>query len=646
METVNITAPHLRDIRIDDAFWSRYVGLVQDVILDYQWRILNDEVGGAEKSHCVENFRIAAGLSTGKFEGMVFQDSDAGKWLEAAAYSLESRPNAQLEKRADELIDLIGLAQRPDGYIDTYFTLAEPDGKWSNLMEGHELYVGGHLIEAAVAYWQATGKKKFLDIMTRYADCVASVFGCGEGQLRGYPGHPEIELALVKLCRATGCRKYLDLAYYFISERGSTPSYFEEERRKLKEKYIFRDFSKFDSRYNQTHLPPAEQTTAEGHAVRAVYLYTAMAELAYEGNDAKLQKACETIYDNIVNRRMFITGGIGSACIGERFTCDYDLPNDTNYSETCASVGLAMFCKRMLRNTHDAKYADTLERALYNTVLAGISADGRRFFYVNPLEVWPEACLKNPTKDHVKPVRQEWFGCACCPPNVARTLASLGQYVYGVDKDTVFADLYLSNKTSFRTGSGEFTLSESTNYPFGGEVTINVACGEPQKFTLALRLPAWSKKYSLTLGGRPCDFTVKNGYAYITRTWSDDEIKLTLDMAPRLVFANPNVRSDAGRAAVMKGPLVYCLEECDNGANLSALEIEPGVKLAEHFDPELLGGTQVVTFSGRRLTDEGWGDALYGGTPPKKEKAALKAVPYCLWNNRGGGEMLVWIRLA
>lgn len=647
MHNNKIIAPPLKNIKIRDDFWSRYIDLVQNVIIDYQWRILNDQVEGIEKSHSIKNFQIAAGLENGNFEGMVFQDSDVAKWLEAVAYCLESSPNEELEKTADGLIDLIGMAQQEDGYINTYFTLVNPRGRWRNLREGHELYVAGHLIEAAVAYYNATGKDRFLNIVRRFADYIDTVFGPEDGKLHGYPGHQEIELALVKLYHVTKDRKYLNLAQYFISERGGQPNYFQEER-KHRDKSIFPDTDLLDTKYNQSHLPPVEQTTAEGHAVRAVYMYSAMADLAFENHDEKLQKACETIYDNIVDRRMYITGSIGSAKFGERFTCDYDLPNDTNYSETCASVGLMMFCQRMLRNTHNAKYADTLERSLYNTVLAAISTDGRRFFYVNPLEVWPEACLNNPTKDHVKVERQNWFGCACCPPNVARTLASLGQYVYGVSQDTIYFNLYLSNETAFTVDGNKFTIKQSTRYPFENGIAISVQGKVAKEFTIALRFPAWSKGVRVSIGGKDFHYkeVLKNGYIYIKREWENDEINLTLDLSPRLVFAHPQVRSDAGKAAIVKGPLVYCLEEYDNGDNLSAVEIDAGTPLAEHFDLNLFGGTEVVTCKGRKLSENGWDGTLYGFTPPRKEEITLKAVPYFLWNNRGNGEMLVWIRLA
>lgn len=641
MKTTETHPLPLKDVRIRDAFWSRYVDLIPNVVLRRQWELLNDKT----ESHCIENFRVAAGESDEPFEGMVFQDSDAAKWIEAAAYSLETNPDPELESTVDKLIALLGRAQQEDGYLDTYFTVAKPNGRWTNLLEGHELYIAGHFIEAAVAYRNATGKENLLCIVRRMADYICTVFGPEDGKLHGYPGHQEIELALVKLYHATGEAKYLSLAEYFIRERGKSPYYFDAERKRLGA-YLFPEFENFDRKYNQTHLPPVEQTTAEGHAVRAMYMYSAMADLAFEKRDAALEKACERLFDNIASRRMYITGSVGSADDGERFTCDYDLPNDTNYSETCASVGLAMFCQRMLRNTHDGKYGDVLERALYNTVLSGISEDGQRFFYVNPLEVWPEACEKNPTKRHVKPERQKWFGCACCPPNVARTLASLGQYVYSASQDTLFVHIYLSNSAAVTLSGQRFEVSQQTNYPFEDTVRLHVQGGRPGRFTLALRLPAWSETAQLKIDGKPVSIQelLKDGYIYIDREWYDNRVEWVLDVRPHLVFANPKVRADAGRAAIEKGPLVYCVEECDNGENLQAVEIDTDVVLSETFEPELLGGTVVITCSAWRCSDEDWNDALYRSAPPQKRKVSLKSVPYCLWNNRGKGEMLVWLR--
>jgi DUF1680 family protein len=419
----------LSAIHIDDTYWNRYTSLVPGKVIPYQWEILNDRVPDAPPSHCLKNFRIAAGDEKGERKGMVFQDSDAAKWLEAAAYSLASRPDPELEKNADELIALIGRAQEKDGYLNTYFTLNYPREKWKNLTEGHELYCAGHFIEAAAAYYETTGKKAFLEIVCRLADLICKTFGPEEDKMHGYPGHPEIELALVRLYRVTGSSRYLDTARYFADARGCPPNYFLEEIKGPGFRSIFSGFSDYDPKYSQSHLPVREQETAEGHAVRALYLYCAMADIAEEYNDSDLLERCKILWNNIVQKRMYITGSVGSSGFWERFTVDYDLPNDSNYSETCASIALALFGLRMAKAATDASYFDTVERALYNTVRSSISLEGDRYFYVNPLEVWPQTCIEHSSRSHVKTVRQKWFDCACCPTNTARTLTSLGQYL-------------------------------------------------------------------------------------------------------------------------------------------------------------------------------------------------------------------------
>ncbi|HBF99980.1 MAG TPA: hypothetical protein DDW87_00190, partial [Firmicutes bacterium] len=333
----------MNQVKIEDAFWNDRIRLVREVIIPYQKQVLNDELPGVEPSHAMENFRIAAGESKGQFHGMVFQDSDVAKWLEAVAYSLATHEDPQLEKVADDIIDLLSKAQQPDGYLNTYFTVAKPGQRWTKLAEDHELYCAGHLIEAAVAYYDATGKKKFLDVICRYADYIDSVFGTEPEKKKGYPGHEEIELALVKLYRVTGEERYLKLAKYFVDERGKQPNYFDLEYEKTSDKSIFRYPDDWDRSYTQSHLPVREQTTAEGHSVRAMYLYTAMADLSLETGDGELAEVCKALWDNVTQKRMYVTGGIGSQAYDEAFTIDYDLPNDTGYTETCASIGLAFF---------------------------------------------------------------------------------------------------------------------------------------------------------------------------------------------------------------------------------------------------------------------------------------------------------------
>lgn len=632
----------LKDVKIDDPFWGKYIDLVLDKVIPYQWEILNDRVPGATPSGCIRNFRIAAGEETGPFTGMVFQDTDVAKWLEAVACGLCLRPDEKLEAVADEVIALIGRAQQPDGYLNTYYTIKEPENRFKNLEEGHELYTAGHMTQAAVAYYRATGKKAFLDIVCRMCSHMDQVFGAEPEKLHGYPGHQEIELALVELYDVTGEERYLNLARYFIDQRGKEPLIFAEQRKSL-DHYVFPEFAQFDRRYNQTHQPAVDQRQAWGHAVRAVYMYSAMADLAGEQDNPELLEACQALYRNIVEKKLYITGSIGASEFGERFAGDYDLPNDTNYSETCASIGLAMFSKRMACITGNAEYADTMERCLYNTLLSGISLNGTEFFYVNPLEVWPDSCQNNSAKRHVKTQRQKWFGVACCPPNIARTIASIGRYAYSSSDDRINVDLYLSSTADFHLKNGDVTLKQSTRYPYDGVVEMAITCRHPQTFTVAVRIPGWCDSWRLTMDGKPVSAEIHDGYAEITQEWKENQLLLEMDNKPKLYQANLKVRADTGCVAIQKGPLVYCLEQADNGAELHALAIDPMVELTEEFDPELLNGTVVIHGKGKRQTEQK--QALYYPVDAVKgEEVALTAIPYCLWNNRGEGEMTVWIR--
>lgn len=635
----------LNNIKINDNFWTKYTNLVKDVIIPYQWDILNDRIGDAEPSYCLNNFRIAAGEKEGEFGGAVFQDTDVAKWLEAVAFTLATTKDENLENIADEVIDLIGRAQDKNGYINTYFTIKEPDLRWTNLTEGHELYTAGHLLEAAVAYYNATGKDKFLNIMIRFADLICDTFGERENQIHGYPGHQEIELALVKLYEVTKDKKYLDTAKYFIDERGKSPNYFLEEEKTEKFKRIFPEFENYTPLYSQSHLPVREQTTAEGHAVRAVYMYCAMADIAYEYGDEELFKACETLWSNIVNKRMYVTGGIGSSGLLERFTTDYDLPNDINYSETCASIGLALFGLRMTKITKEAHYMDIVEKALYNTVLSGIAMDGKGFFYVNPLEVWPASCIERTSKEHVKPVRQKWFGVACCPPNIARTLASLGQYIYLADEDKLYVNLFVSNQAQFQLGEKKVSLEVETNFPNDNSINIHLTSESEEVIWLALRIPYYAENYTILVNGKPYKFEIDKGYAIIEGKFKNDILQINFDAPARFVYANPLVRADSGKIAITKGPLVYCIEEIDNKDNLSAVFVDTSVTPIEKYDKELFGGATVVILQGKKISNDNWKEEqLYGTQKPVYEDIKIKAVPYCYWGNRKPGEMLVWMK--
>jgi DUF1680 family protein len=460
----------LSNIRITDSLFGSYSRLVTEKIIPYQWEILNDRIKEADPTYCIANFKIASREISGERKGVVFQDTDLYKWIEAVAYCIENGSGAKFMNTADEVIELIGRAQQSDGYLNTYYTIIAPDKKWSNLVEGHELYTAGHLIEAAVAYYSATGKSNLLTVAKKNADLICNVFGRGEGQIRGYPGHQEIELALVKLYRVTKEMRYLNQARYFIEERGTEPNYFLDEIKKRGGYEFFSEFDDYDLKYSQSHISPINQRTAEGHAVRAMYMCSAMADLALECDDNKMMEACQAIWDNVTKRRMYITGGIGSSGFRERFTTDYDLPNKTNYSETCASIGLMMFGQRMTAATRNAAYYDIVERALYNTVLAGLSVTGDKYFYVNPLEVVPGFCTDHTYMMHVKANRQGWFNVACCPTNVARTLASLGQYIYAKDNEALYINQFISSVAEIQIGEANISIELNSTLMQDGKV--------------------------------------------------------------------------------------------------------------------------------------------------------------------------------
>lgn len=633
----------LTKIKINDAFWSKHVKLVKDTIIPYQWDAMNDRIADAEPSRCLNNFEIAAGRKEGEFYGAVFQDTDIAKWLEAVGFTLASVKDNELMKTADEVIDLIAEAQQEDGYLDTYFIIKEPERKWTNLCEGHELYIAGHMMEAAVAYYQGTGKRKFLDVVLKLADLLCETFGPEEGKNHGYPGHQEVEVGLIKLYYVTGEKKYLDLAKHFIDIRGVGENYFFKEMEGPLYKRIFPELVNYQPEYSQSDKPVREQEAAEGHAVRAVYMYSAMAELAYEYQDRELMEACERLWKNIVQKQMYITGGIGSSGILERFTVDYDLPNSYNYAESCASIGLAMFGIRMANITKDASYIDTVERALYNTVLAGIALDGKSFFYVNPLEVWPKTCMNRTSKEHVKPIRQKWFGVACCPPNIARTLASLGQYIYSVGENEIYVNLFISNETDVELNTGTVKVSMDTKFPFENKVELKVENVPEAGTKLAIRIPDYAKDYIVKINGTEVAYEIEKHYAILAIN-QDTTVEVEFEAPAKFVRANPKVREDCGKVALVKGPLVYCFEEEDNGENLAGVYVVTGNPVKE-TESSLFGGITEITVDGLRMNEKSWDETeLYAEHPVELSKVTLKAIPYAYWNNRGMGEMTVWVK--
>lgn len=610
--------------------------LVRDVVIPYQYKILNDEIPGIEKSHALENLRLAAEKLKGgpvneTYYGMVFQDSDVAKWLEAAAFTLAESENPEIKAEVEGVINLLAAAQHEDGYLNSYFTVKEPHRRWSNLQEAHELYCAGHLMEAACAHYEATGCDKLLKIMEKNAGCIYDHFmnSCKDG----YCGHPEIELALMKLYKASGNEKYKELALHFVNARGKSPHYFIEEKKSRGWEIWGSDAE--DTDYTQSTVPVREQKDAVGHSVRAVYLYTAMADLAAATGDESLKEACLSLWKSITRRRMYVTGGIGSTVIGEAFTVDYDLPNSTVYAETCASIGLIFFARRMLELEPRGEYGDVMERALYNTVLAGMQLDGKRFFYVNPLESVPGISGEAATQKHVLPQRPSWYSCACCPPNVARLLSSMGCYAYSAGENTLFTHLYIGGTVD--SGMG-YSLSCETGYPYCGKIHYEFLGSK--ETTLAFRIPEWSEKTVIEINGEGSEPDIKDGYAYITRLFHDgDTIDLSLDMTPHKVYASPLVPADTGCAAVQRGPLVYCAEGAgNNGDVLSLLLDREGTLRDERSD--LFGGTVVIKAEGWRTQSF---DGLYTARRPERVKTEIEMIPYYAWGNRGLGQMRVWL---
>ena len=584
-----ITPVKFSEVTIDDGFWSPRLQSHKDVTL----KVCIDQI--ENQTGRIRNFENAA-KGLGEHSGIYFDDSDVYKALEGMAYSLQNNPDPELEAKCDEWIDKFAAAQQEDGYINTYYTLTGLENRWSD-MGMHEMYCAGHMIEAAVAYYNVTGKRKLLDVVIRMADHMMTVFGPGKRDW--VPGHEEIELALVKLYEITGEKKYLDFAEWLINERGHGHGTWVKWRQES---------------YYQDDLPVREMTNIAGHAVRAMYLYCGMADVAAYTGDKGYMNALDSLWDDVVLRNMYVTGGIGQSSRNEGFTTDYSLPNMSAYCETCASVGMVLWNWRMNQFTADAKYIDVLERSMYNGALAGISLAGDRFFYVNPLE--------SLGTHH----RQAWYGCACCPSQICRFLPSIGNYIYGVAKDGIYVNLYIGNSASVKVGRRDITLTQETNYPWEGAVAVTVGCKRPFKSALRLRVPGWCKSYTLQVNGKAVEAPVENGYAVLSRKWrSGDKVVLNMDMPATLVAADPRVKEDEGCRALQRGPLVYCLEEVDNPDDFSNVTIAEEATFQPKFNPDLLGG--VVTIAANS------GDKT------------LNFIPYYAWDNREAGKMKVWISL-
>ncbi len=576
------------EVSIDDSFWS--------VRLDKHKHntvaVCIDQI--ENRTGRIRNFENAA-KGEGEHSGIFFDDSDVYKALEGMAYSLQLYPDPELEAKCDEWIDKIAAAQQPDGYINTYYTLTGLDRRWTD-MDRHEMYCAGHMTEAAVAYYLATGKRKLLDVSIRMADHMMSVFG-PEGR-HWVPGHEEIELALVKLYEVTGEKKYLDFAGWLLDQRGHGYGSYGDER-------AWRPV------YYQDEVPVRELSRITGHAVRAMYLYCGMADVAAYTGDAELIAALDRLWDHVVNRNMYITGGIGQSARNEGITEDYDLPNLTAYCETCASVGMVYWNWRMLQFTGDGKYADVMERSLYNGALAGISLEGDKFFYVNPLES---------TGGHH---RKEWYGCACCPSQICRFLPSIGNYIYCTSGDALWVNLYMGNEADVTLAGKPVKIIQATRYPWDGAVTVELQMSKPVKGELRFRIPSWCRNYTLAVNGQAFAAPVEKGYAVLSRRWKDgDSVELVFDMPVEMVAADPRVKEDEGKRAVQRGPLVYCLEEADNPDGFDALTLPENAGFEFEYKPDKLSGIVEITSPG------------------------LTFIPYYAWDNRSPGKMKVWVPLT
>jgi len=643
----------LKQITIDDKFWSPRLEVIRTKTLDHVYKEL-------EATGCIRNFDIASKKTSGTFGGPWWADSDVYKWIEGASYVLGNHPDPELERRVDDLIARIAAAQQPDGYLNTHVQIEEPDLRFKNLAFFHEDFSSGHLFEAAVAHYEATGKRTLLDVATKLADCFDATFGPGKRD--GLSGHEGIELAWVRLYRATGNDRYLKLAEFYLNERGKKPSVFEEEYnnlpanrtvlwregvpinlRALQDHFFVRPLADhfflahptaFDTSYCQDNLPVREQSVAVGHAVRAMFLYSGMEDVAYETGDRQLIAALNRLHDSVTLRRMYVTGGIGPSSKNEGFTDDFDLPNENAYQETCASAGTVLWNFRMFKLTGDGRYVDLLEQSLYNAVLAGVSLEGNTFCYATPLAC--DTAFK----------RQPWFEVPCCPTTVARFFPSIGRYAYNQSPDGIWANLYIGGQAVAELANGhKITVKQTTNYPWEGHVKLRISAEAPQEFTLHFRVPGWASGSTIALNGKKISPPIVSGYAQIHKRWtSGDVVELTLPMPIEKLEANPSVLQSRGKIALRRGPIIYCLEQPDNKSDLDHIALPLSANLAAHFEPALLGGVTVITGQGSVQKPDDWTRQLYrpvnavGGEP-----VAIKAIPYCVWGNRGQQKMKVWI---
>jgi DUF1680 family protein len=612
-------------VTIGEGFWQ-------------SWQTTNGQASLRHGYHQLEKFGnfhnllLAAGRASGEYRTPVFMDSDVYKWLEAVGYELARRPDPELKQMAEYAIGLVEGAQGEDGYLNSYWSVVEPERRWQDLQHGHELYCAGHLFQAAVAYYRGTGDDRLLRVACRFADYIDSVFG--PGKRAGVPGHPEIETALVELYRATGERRYLNLALFFVDQRG---------------RGLLGTHRLGSPAYYQDHVPVREAQSVEGHAVRQLYLTAGVTDLYLETGEPALMAAMERLWQNMVSRKLHVTGGLGAEHAGEAFGEAYELPNERAYCETCAQIASIHWTWRMLLATGERRYADLMELTLYNAFLSGVSLDGQCYFYVNPLL----SRGSEPAMGRKHIVRPAWHGCACCPPNVMRLLASLGHYLATTDAEGIQLHLYAAATLSAEFGENrQATLGLRTGYPWSGDVNLEVQATDGSPWTLRLRLPDWSPQAEISVNGSPVSVTPEGGYATLTRTWQPgDVVTLRLAMPPVMLTAHPRVDPARGSVALRRGPLVYCLEQVDQPPDVCVEDVAlaSGAAITPSARPDLLGGVTVLGVEGLATDVTGWGNELYrpldGRTAPPARPVQLTAVPYYAWANRGPNAMRVWIPL-
>lgn len=619
----HIHAVNFSDVVFSDAFWKPRMDKIATVTVPVCIKYTENKTGR------IRNFERAATSSGGPFEGIFYDDSDVYKALEAMAYAIRVSHDQALELKAEAWIAKIAAAQGTDGYLNTYYTLTGIDKRWTD-MGMHEMYCAGHLFEAAVAYYEATGKRRLLEVAIRYAEYLDRTFGPGKQDW--VPGHEEIELALVKMYRATGEKRYVALAQKLLDERGKG----------LGKGYIWDNKSFGGPSYCQDNVPVKDITDITGHAVRAMYLYTGMADVAVASGDTTYLPALYRVWEDVVGRNMYITGGIGSSGDNEGFTEDYDLPNESAYCETCASVGMVFWNQRMFQLSGESRFVDVLERTLYNGALDGLSLSGDHFFYGNPLASEGEFS------------RREWYGTACCPSNIARLVASVGNYCYAYGTDDIWINLYTQSQTQVQLEKNTVKLFQTTHYPRDGVVKITVTPDKKADFTLRLRIPGWAQKeatpgglyqfldtpgsFTIKINGHPATWTMERGYAVLNRTWHPgDNIELNLPMEVRRVVAAADVKANTNRVALQRGPLVYCFEAADNNGQAFNFMLPDNAALETQWNEKLLGG--ITTISGELPVAMPTADGLGITT----EKHHITAIPYYAWNNRGAGQMQVWV---